>query len=41
MTSGVSVVSLEAAPSSYVVPKELLKASKQEIGLKINLPVKM
>ena len=30
---------LTALPNSYVAPKELLKASKQEIGLKISLPI--
>ena len=35
-TSGVSVVLLKASPSSYVESKELLKAYKQEIVLKIN-----
>lgn len=35
-TSGVSVVWQQAVPSSYVVSKELLKAYKQEIELKIN-----
>lgn len=37
VTSGVSVVLPKAAPSSYVTPKELLTAYKQEIGLKRDL----
>ena len=39
VTSGGSVVLLKALPNSYVAPKELLKASKQEIGLKISFPI--